>query len=89
MRPIERRSRIANLIRERGRVTVDALAHELGASFETIRRDLTELAARGLIRKFHGGAILLDALYEAPASDYVLVASRGHHVAVSSQETVP
>lgn len=61
MRPIERRSRIANLIRERGRVTVDALAHELGASFETIRRDLTELAARGLIRKFHGGAILLDA----------------------------
>jgi DeoR/GlpR family transcriptional regulator of sugar metabolism len=61
MRPTERRNRIVDLIRERGRVTVDALVHELGASFETIRRDLTELAARNLIRKFHGGAILLDA----------------------------
>jgi hypothetical protein len=35
------------------------------------------------------GAILLDALYEAPAGNYVLVASRGHHAPISGQEIRP
>jgi DeoR family glycerol-3-phosphate regulon repressor len=61
MPPAERRTRIVDLLRKRGRVTVGELAHEFSASFETIRRDLTELSARNLIQKFHGGATLLDA----------------------------
>jgi DeoR family glycerol-3-phosphate regulon repressor len=61
MQPAERRSRIVDLLRESGRVTVGELAQEFGASFETIRRDLTELSARNLIQKFHGGATLLNA----------------------------
>lgn len=61
MRPTERRNRIVEILRDRGRVTVSALAEEFGASFETVRRDLTELTTRRLIRKFHGGATLLDA----------------------------
>ena len=56
MRPSERRDIIVNLVRERERIGVETLAQELGTSPETIRRDLTELAARGRIRKFHGGA---------------------------------
>jgi len=56
MRPRERRQRVLNIVRERERVSVDLLAKETAASPETIRRDLTELAARGFIRKFHGGA---------------------------------
>jgi hypothetical protein len=32
------------------------------------------------------GAILLDALYEAPAGNYVLVASGVHRATVHSQE---
>jgi DeoR family transcriptional regulator, glycerol-3-phosphate regulon repressor len=61
MRPSDRRDLIVSMVRERERVTVDFLAQELTASCETIRRDLTELAARGVIRKFHGGAALPDA----------------------------
>jgi DeoR family glycerol-3-phosphate regulon repressor len=60
MRPTGRRDAIVDLVRERERVTVDFLARQLTTSCETIRRDLTELAARGLVRKFHGGAALPD-----------------------------
>jgi len=56
LRPAERRSRIADLVRERGRVSVEDLAGEIDISRETIRRDLNALSARGLVRKFHGGA---------------------------------
>lgn len=61
MRPSVRRELIVDLVRERERVTVETLANELEASAETIRRDLTELASRGVIRKFHGGAATTEA----------------------------
>jgi DeoR/GlpR family transcriptional regulator of sugar metabolism len=60
MRPAARRDLIVDLVRERQRVTVDFLAEQLTTSRETIRRDLTELAACGLIQKFHGGATVPD-----------------------------
>jgi DeoR/GlpR family transcriptional regulator of sugar metabolism len=60
MRPTVRRERIEQVVRERERVTVDALAELLGASRETIRRDLTELAERGRVRKIHGGAMVAE-----------------------------
>jgi DeoR/GlpR family transcriptional regulator of sugar metabolism len=56
MRPSIRRERIEQVVRQHERVTVDALAELLGTSRETIRRDLTDLAERGRLRKFHGGA---------------------------------
>lgn len=61
MRVSERRERIHALVRQKQRVTVDALAQELDASHETIRRDLSDLAIRGLVRKFHGGATLPES----------------------------
>jgi DeoR/GlpR family transcriptional regulator of sugar metabolism len=61
MRPSDRRDLILDLVRERERVTVESLAQELGTSPETIRRDLTQLASRGVIRKFHGGATSVEA----------------------------
>lgn len=61
MRPADRRDLILDLVRERERVTVESLVQELGTSPETIRRDLTQLASRGVIRKFHGGATSVEA----------------------------
>jgi len=53
------------MVRERERVSVDTLAEALGTSRETIRRDLTDLAEHGRVRKIHGGATLLEPrLYE-------------------------
>jgi DeoR/GlpR family transcriptional regulator of sugar metabolism len=55
--------------RDRNRVTVDQLANLLQASKETIRRDLTELAERGIIRKVHGGATTLGLSLPADCSE--------------------
>jgi DeoR family glycerol-3-phosphate regulon repressor len=64
MRLNARRDRIVELLLEFQRMSVEELAQRLGASQETIRRDLTELAARNRLRKFHGGAALPDTVGE-------------------------
>jgi DeoR family glycerol-3-phosphate regulon repressor len=51
----ERQVQIAELVREGGFLTVDALAEQYGVSTQTIRRDLTTLCDRGLARRRHGG----------------------------------
>lgn len=60
----ERRDRIVELLVEHRRMTVETLARQLGTSQETIRRDLTDLAARDRLRKFHGGAMLPERMAE-------------------------
>ncbi|WP_419897333.1 DeoR/GlpR family DNA-binding transcription regulator [Roseomonas sp. USHLN139] len=64
MRLSARRDRIVELLMQHQRMTVEELAQQLAASQETIRRDLTELAARNRLRKFHGGATLPDSIGE-------------------------
>lgn len=53
-----RTNRILEILAERERVEVSALAGELGVSQVTMRKDLTELERRGLIRREHGFAVL-------------------------------
>lgn len=60
----DRQSAILQAVRLRGSASVLELARELGVSDETIRRDLTQMTADGLIRKVHGGAMLPDPLVE-------------------------
>ena len=43
--------------RSRGRVYVDALASTYDVTPQTIRRDLNDLGARGLLARVHGGAV--------------------------------
>ena len=56
-----RTNRILEVLTERERVEVSALAEELGVSQVTMRKDLTELERRGLIRREHGFAVLRSA----------------------------
>jgi len=56
----ERHQRILDLARERGRVDVRDLAEQLDVTPETIRRDLTSLERRGLVRRAHGGAVPIE-----------------------------
>jgi len=53
----ERRRRICELLREEGRVTVDALATRFGTSQVTIRGDLAMLESAGALIRTHGGAL--------------------------------
>ena len=54
----ERRHRIVDLLREQGRVTVEALAGRFATSPVTIRTDLATLEAAGALERTHGGALL-------------------------------
>ncbi|NRB35270.1 MAG: DeoR/GlpR transcriptional regulator [Rhodobacteraceae bacterium] len=57
--PAQRRQEeIIRLARQRGRVSVVALARDFGVTVQTIRRDLAELAANGQLERVHGGAVL-------------------------------
>ncbi|MFC0624959.1 substrate-binding domain-containing protein [Kribbella deserti] len=53
----ERHDLILENLRQHGRLRVGELATELGVSVITIRRDLGELDALGLLRRVHGGAV--------------------------------
>ena len=55
----ERRRRIRELLREEGRVRVEALAARFGISQVTIRADLSILESAGALTRTHGGALSL------------------------------
>lgn len=54
----ERRHRIVALLRDHGRVTVEALANRFVTSPVTIRTDLAILEKSGALERTHGGALL-------------------------------
>jgi DeoR/GlpR family transcriptional regulator of sugar metabolism len=54
----ERRQAILDALVRDGKVVAARLVRELGVSEDTIRRDLRELAAHGLVQRVHGGALL-------------------------------
>lgn len=74
MKPQERRERIAALVRETTRVSVEELARMLGTSHETVRRDLALLSERGLVRKVHGGAVHAQTALESSFGDRSMTA---------------
>jgi DeoR/GlpR family transcriptional regulator of sugar metabolism len=55
--PEERRRWLLDRLQRDGRLIAATLARELDTSEDTIRRDLRELAAAGLVQRVHGGAL--------------------------------
>ncbi len=53
----QRRSTILELVEESGAVRVSELVDQLGVSDMTVRRDIEQLAAEGLVERVHGGAL--------------------------------
>ncbi len=58
MLPIERHSKIIEILSANGSVQVEKLAKMLDVSLMTIRRDLEKLKQEGRIDRYHGGAII-------------------------------
>src|SRR6202034_3647583 len=56
----ERQQQILDRLDRDGRVLAASLAEAFGASEDTIRRDLRDLAGRGLCRRVYGGALPLS-----------------------------
>lgn len=58
---LDRRSRIAEVVRQRGSVRVNELADMFGVTPVTIRNDLAALEREGVLLRDHGGAVALPA----------------------------
>jgi DeoR/GlpR family transcriptional regulator of sugar metabolism len=62
----ERLNRILQVIQKDGHATAGELSRIYGVSEITIRRDLSELAGRGYVRRAHGGAMVLSPNPQEP-----------------------
>ncbi|MFE6840733.1 DeoR family transcriptional regulator, partial [Streptomyces sp. NPDC057705] len=72
----QRQAQVLELVRARGTVRVADLARELGVSPVTLRRDIEAMAARGEVRRMHGGISRVDP-GRAPAPSAAAVAGGG------------
>jgi len=59
MLAVQRRNAAIDLLGSRDAIRVEDLASHLQVSLSTVRRDLDELERGGLVRRVHGGAILV------------------------------
>jgi DeoR family transcriptional regulator, aga operon transcriptional repressor len=80
---LSRRSeKIVKLLLRTGSATIEEILAEAGSSAPSIRRDLARLENRGLIRRTHGGAALVEPLlYEPFRYDSSFLAREQRHAA--------
>jgi len=71
MYAVERQQAIAELVAQRGRLSVNELADLYGVTTETVRRDLDVLERAALLRRVHGGAVRAESVtaFELALSD--------------------
>lgn len=66
---VERQRLVYRLALKNGSVDVSELAQRFDVTTETIRRDLSELQERGLLRRVHGGAVPVEQRDHEPMVD--------------------
>lgn len=65
----ERHQQIADSIRNNGKITVAEITKQYGISEESARRDLRLLEQKGVCKRTHGGAIMLQQVNVRPPLD--------------------
>ena len=56
----QRKATIQEVLRREGQVIAKRMAEQMAVSEDTVRRDLREMAAEGLLKRVHGGAMPLS-----------------------------
>jgi DeoR family fructose operon transcriptional repressor len=87
----ERHQTILDMARRNGRVDVAGLATQFDITTETVRRDLTALERRGVLRRVHGGAIPVEsagAELGLPVPDSAMAAEK-RRIAKAALDLVP
>jgi len=64
MIPNPRQAGVLDAVRERGAISVEALAERFGVTLQTVRRDVKLLSDAGLLARFHGGVRLPSSTTE-------------------------
>ena len=68
-KPSKRQKAILDMVSERGFVATESMVTTFNVTPQTIRRDLNELKAHGLLTRFHGGAGQADSVENRPYKD--------------------
>lgn len=63
--PAGRKAQLAAHVADTGQVTVAEVAERFGVSIDTVRRDLDQLAAEGILVRTYGGAVSLSTVFRA------------------------
>jgi DeoR family transcriptional regulator of aga operon len=74
-----RADKILRELRQEGDLSLDVLIRRLGASAASVRRDLTKLESKGLVRRTHGGVTLVEPLLYEPFRYDSLFQNREQH----------
>ncbi|MBH0084108.1 DeoR/GlpR family DNA-binding transcription regulator [Salinibacterium sp. SWN167] len=88
----ERQQHIEGKLAEAGRVAVIDLARTFEVSSETVRRDLDQLEARGVLRRVHGGAVSaarISRVEESVAARTDRNADAKERIAVAAMALIP
>lgn len=80
MLTIHRKQAILATLKQDGQVIAKALSETFGVSEDTIRRDLREMAADGLLQRVHGGAL--------PSSPAVADFSQRKHISTAAKSAI-
>ncbi|RME68023.1 MAG: DeoR/GlpR transcriptional regulator, partial [Verrucomicrobia bacterium] len=67
----ERLARIESYLQRVEIASLEELAREVGASVSTVRRDVSQLAEAGVVRRTHGGARILQPRSQPKADEYI------------------
>lgn len=65
--PVARRAQLLDALQRHGTVRISELTSILGVTAVTVRRDITQLADEGRVRRVHGGVTLAQPLIDAVA----------------------
>lgn len=65
----ERHQKIAEIIKNKGKITINEITSDFGISDESARRDLRMLEQKGFCKRTHGGAILPNQVGIRPPVD--------------------
>src|SRR5215510_1617268 len=74
-----RADQILRELRQEGDLSLDVLIKRLGTSAASVRRDLTKLESKGLVRRTHGGVTLVEPLLYEPFRYDSLFQNREQH----------
>src|SRR5262249_23078838 len=85
-----RQQQIIDLVRQRGFVSIEALAEHFAVTPQTVRRDINQLCERELLRRYHGGAGLPSSVENvAYKTRQILFHEEKRRIAQSCAQHIP
>lgn len=87
----QRRSHLVQMVLNEGSVSIADASKRLGVSIETIRKDIIDLDAQGLLRKVRGGAVRIKELdVEYPVSEkHTVNAEKKRAISMRALDFIP